>query len=128
MLLGVDDDGTVRGVNLFKYSKSYGGADPHLKEGEVFKAEVSLDAIEELVRNPPVNPPVKEPHSELTPSARKVLGALIADSALTYEGLAQELQLHRDTIRVAISKLVKLGYVKRVGSDKAGHWQVEVRQ
>ena len=82
--------------------------------------------------NPPVNPPVnlpvntprKDVRATLTKSARAVLVALESDSSLTYDALAAKLKLHRDTIRVSIASLVRMNLLRRVGSDKTGHWEV----
>ena len=74
--------------------------------------------------NPPLNPPVKEVRATLTKSARAVLAALESDSSMTYDKLAAKLKLHRDTIRVSIASLVRMNLLRRIGSDKTGHWEV----
>ena len=74
--------------------------------------------------NLPVNPPEKDVQTTLTKSARAVLAALKSDSSLTYDALAAKLKLHRDTIRVSIASLVRMNLLRRVGSDKTGHWEV----
>ena len=74
--------------------------------------------------NPPVNPPLKEVRATLTKSARAVLAALESDSSMTYDKLAAKLKLHRDTIRVSIASLVRMNLLRRIGSDKTGHWEV----
>ena len=74
--------------------------------------------------NPPVNPPVKEVRATLTKSALAVLAALESDSSMTYDKLAAKLKLHRDTIRVSIASLVRMNLLRRIGSDKTGHWEI----
>ena len=74
--------------------------------------------------NPPVNPPGREVRATLTKSAQAVLAALESDSSMTYDTLAAKLKLHRDTIRVSIASLVRMKLLRRVGSDKTGHWEV----
>jgi predicted HTH transcriptional regulator len=78
----------------------------------------------EGIQNPPVNPPGREVRATLTKSAQAVLAALESDSSMTYDTLAAKLKLHRDTIRVSIASLVRMKLLRRVGSDKTGHWEV----
>jgi ATP-dependent DNA helicase RecG len=73
--------------------------------------------------NPPVNPPVKG-ISGLKPVEVNILGFISRDKAITYDELALNLKVHRDTVRVYMNSLKKSGVVKRIGSDKTGHWEI----
>ncbi|MDH4201155.1 MAG: winged helix-turn-helix transcriptional regulator [Spirochaetia bacterium] len=48
-----------------------------------------------------------------------------ANPKITIDELAVKLQKSRRTITRVIKKLQEEGIISRIGSDKAGHWQVE---
>jgi predicted HTH transcriptional regulator len=65
----------------------------------------------------PVNVPVKN-------TANGILEILAGDSAITYEEIANKLSLTRKTIQRHIQDLKNSGLIRRIGSDKTGHWEV----
>lgn len=69
--------------------------------------------------NRPVNEPVK-----LTKSTKKVLNIIKANADITINDLISETGVARETINWALKFLRENGYIKRVGSDKAGHWEI----
>ena len=63
--------------------------------------------------NEPVNEPVK------------LVLAVIADNPnLSKEKIAEKIGMSRATVTRALAKLVEIGAIKRVGSDKSGHWEI----
>ena len=63
--------------------------------------------------NEPVNEPVK------------LVLAVIADNPnLSKERIAEKIGMSRATVTRALAKLVEIGAIKRVGSDKSGHWEI----
>ena len=63
--------------------------------------------------NEPVNEPVK------------LVLAVIADNPnLSKEKIAEKIGMSRATVTRALSKLVEIGAIQRVGSDKSGHWEI----
>jgi predicted HTH transcriptional regulator len=60
----------------------------------------------------------------LKPVEVNILGFISRDKAITYDELALNLKVHRDTVRVYMNSLKKSGVVKRIGSDKTGHWEI----
>ena len=67
------------------------------------------------LKNEPVNEPVK-----LTKSAKKVLQALKTNSESTIDEIVTSISVSRETVKR--STLSEKGLIKRVGSDKTGHW------
>ena len=65
----------------------------------------------------PVNEPVNEPV--------KLVLAVIADNPnLSKEKIAEKIGMSRATVTRALAKLVEIGAIQRVGSDKSGHWEI----
>ncbi len=72
--------------------------------------------------NPPVNLPVNLPEN-LTVTAKKIYDLLREDGKYTYDRLADAVGVTRETVRVSIRSLVDAELIRRVGSDKTGHWE-----
>jgi len=70
-------------------------------------------------RNAPVNAPVK-----LTDLQNNILQEIRKNNNITYDDLSSILNTHRTTIMRNIAKLKEKGLIKRIGSDKGGHWEV----
>jgi Predicted transcriptional regulator containing an HTH domain and an uncharacterized domain shared with the mammalian protein Schlafen len=58
-----------------------------------------------------------------TPEA--IIALLAADNMLTRPQLAERIGKDIRTIGRALAKLQQAQRIKRVGSDKAGHWEVQ---
>ncbi|WBA10518.1 winged helix-turn-helix transcriptional regulator [Salinivibrio kushneri] len=58
-----------------------------------------------------------------TPEA--IIALLAADNTLTRPQLAERIGKDIRTIGRALAKLQQAQRIKRVGSDKAGHWEVQ---
>ena len=69
--------------------------------------------------NAPVNAPVKLNKTQLA-----IIKALLKDNRATYEDLAQTIGVDRTTVRRNIAVLKEKGYIRRIGEDKNGHWEV----
>lgn len=70
-------------------------------------------------KNLPVNLPVNK-------TQKQILSLLKANPNKTYDDLAEEIGKTRETIRVNLRKLEDLGLIRRVGSDKTGHWVTQL--
>lgn len=84
-----------------------------------------------LAQNAPVNAPANVPVNVLTQiEGRKTPEAILllleANPALTRAQLADALSKDIRTIGRALAKLQQAGKVKRIGSDKTGHWEVHL--
>ena len=80
---------------------------------------LSVNLPEKLPVNPAVNLPV-----ELTTTAKKIYHLLKEDGKYTYDRLSEAVGVTRETVRVSIRSLVDAKLIRRIGSDKAGHWEV----
>ena len=57
-------------------------------------------------------------------SVKRTYAELCKDGTLTIRALSSKLNLNKDSVMVAVGTLVKHGYIRRVGSKRAGHWEV----
>ncbi len=81
--------------------------------------------------NLPVNPQNLPVNSENLPVNlgeldKHILMEMMAKPKLTYAELATLVGKTRETIRIHIKSLKEKGLITRVGSDKDGHWQVNI--
>jgi len=75
--------------------------------------------------NGEINDPVNDPVNDLVNRAQmKILNAVRNNKSATYEQLASTISVSPSTIKRQIKKLYDMGLLKRVGSDKSGHWEV----
>ena len=80
-----------------------------------------------LAENLPVNNdnlPVKIENLPVKKTCKALLLLLIENPSITYDELAMRIKKTRETVRVNLRKLEGMGFVRRVGSDKNGHWEV----
>lgn len=57
-------------------------------------------------------------------SAEKVFNIILADSFIKTHDISHEAGLSQRAVENAIAKLKEAGFLKRIGSARAGHWQV----
>lgn len=74
--------------------------------------------------NDTVNDTVKSDVSALSKTEQTVLAAISSFPDYSYEKLAEYCHLSRPTIARTIKTLQSREYIRRIGSDKTGHWQV----
>jgi predicted HTH transcriptional regulator len=55
---------------------------------------------------------------------KKILEEIEKKSSITYDQLADLLRKERTTIYRNIKKMVEMNIIKRLGSDKNGHWEM----
>ena len=132
--------------NLFKYSKAYGGSDPQLTDGDVFRTEVSLKTLEVA----PIGSEVASIGSEVAPigsevapklssikekirslgradaieNAISVLGFLIEDGGLSISDIESRTHLSNGSVKNAIRFLRVNEIIRREGSNRGGRWVV----
>ena len=98
--------------NLYKYSKAYGGSDPLIVEGEVFRIEV--------------NTPSKTTQKTTQKTTKeKVLELLGVDSKMTREDLANQIGVSANAIKQHLSNLQAEDKLERIGGRKDGYWKVK---
>ena len=74
--------------------------------------------------NDTVNDTVKADHSALSKTEQTVLQAISSHPDYSYEKLAAYCKLSRPTIARSIKVLQGSEYIRRIGSDKTGHWEI----
>ena len=74
--------------------------------------------------NDTVNDTVKSDVSALSKTEQTVLAAISTFPDYSYEKLAEECGVSRPTIARTIKTLQSREYIRRIGSDKTGHWEV----
>jgi ATP-dependent DNA helicase RecG len=102
--------------NLYKYTKLYSGGEPELVEGDVFKTIVPFTTADDVVENVALNP-----------TAVSIADMLRKSPAATAEDIANKLSLSRRTVQRHLKTLKDSGVIRRVGSDKSGHWEIVAR-
>ena len=57
-------------------------------------------------------------------NAEEVLSLIKADCFVKTHEITERVQLSQRAVEIAIAKLKKAGFLKRIGSTKGGHWEV----
>ena len=78
--------------------------------------------------NDTVNDTVKSDVSALSKTEQKVLAAISSFPDYSYEKLAEFCHLSRPTIARTIKTLQSREYIRRIGSDKTGYWEVIIKK
>jgi len=95
-----------------------GGSESHIhvefKNHEVEMAEKL--AKKAILEKTPLKTPLKTPE--------KILSLLAMNEYMTVTELMQQMDKSESAIKRAIKKLQREGYLKRIGPDKGGHWEV----
>ena len=86
-----------------------------------FRVAITRNLFKEDV-NAPVNAPVK-----MSKLQENILTEINKNNKITYDELSTKLKTHRTTIMRNISGLKALKVIRRIGSDKSGHWEVLIR-
>ncbi len=87
----------------------------------IFMLKAILQTLDNALVNAPQNAPVNIEGMK-TPDA--IISLVQSDSSITRNQMAEKIGKDIRTIGRAIKKLQDAGKLRRVGSDKAGHWEV----
>lgn len=114
----VENMGT--GINKIKrLLKKAGVAPARFEFGDFFTIIFSRKNVEPL--SEPLSKPLSEPLSDF---AKGLLIEIKRNPHITKNELAEKLGKSRATVTRQIQKLKKLSLIKRIGSDKSGHWEI----
>ena len=61
---------------------------------------------------------------DITKTEKGILGLLVSNNAETADSMAEHLSVTKRTIERALKSLQDKGYIRRVGSKRAGSWLV----
>ena len=82
-----------------------------------FMLSIILKSLQQHSNNEPINEPINKP-------INLIISLLKENPSYTKEELAKKIGKSRATVTRILSKLVDEGKIKRVGSNKTGHWEV----
>ena len=85
--------------------------DAERKQGKIIPYE---DAV-----NPTINPTLK-----LTDTQQTILAEISKNPNITQAELASILKIQRSSVSESMSKLQRLGVLKRIGGNKTGYWEI----
>ncbi|MCL2250002.1 MAG: winged helix-turn-helix transcriptional regulator, partial [Oscillospiraceae bacterium] len=71
--------------------------------------------------NAPINEPINAPVNE---TARTIIAIIANNPTITYDEIAEAMQLNRSTIQRNVRTLKDSNLLERVGSNKNGYWKV----
>jgi ATP-dependent DNA helicase RecG len=115
--------------NLYKYTRIYtGGAEPELIEGDVFKMTIPLVSQNKVQSdsNLKYNLKYTDYAENCTLTEKDILTFIRNNPKATQQDIAIGIHKSLNTVKNAMSKLQKLGYITRKGSKKKGCWIVNV--
>lgn len=99
---------------------------------DVYEAVGHAKAYDYLLRllkeddtaNDTVNDTVKTSPLTLTTTETAVLRAITEEPGATYERLAEKCGVSRPTVARSVKHLQQQQLIRRIGSDKTGHWEI----
>jgi ATP-dependent DNA helicase RecG len=62
--------------------------------------------------------------SDIPLRRREILELLRANRGISRQGLASSLAINPSAVQKHLAKLKEAGYIKRIGPDKGGYWQI----
>ena len=79
--------------------------------------QVTIDKNAKIIINEPVNEPVNDRQKE-------ILRLIEKNRAISISELAASCKAARETVKRDLKKLKELNFIQRIGSDKAGYWEL----
>jgi ATP-dependent DNA helicase RecG len=107
--------------NLYKFTKIYSGGEPELIEGDVFKTIIPIAATS--TPSGDVGDDIGDVGDDAD-NAAKIVRTLAAEPGATHARIAELTGLSTRTVSREIKALRDAGTIRRIGSDRAGHWVV----
>ena len=101
--------------DIFKISENFVITEFKYAEDVLERIHLSVDSD----RNEPVNEPVK-----LSKATKEVLDCLQKNPNMTIQTLVAETGVARETVKRALKTLREKGFIRRIGSDKTGHYEI----
>lgn len=109
--------------NIVKYSKVYSGTIPEFIDGDVFKTKISLNGTVYGTVSGTVNDTVNV-DVNLSETEQAVLDCIRENNLINVAEIVDCTKKGRSTIMRAIKSLKEKGFIRRVGSDKTGSWEI----
>lgn len=64
---------------------------------------------------------------KVTVNQQKILDLIQENPFITQDELSEIIDISRKSIISNMKKLQEYGFIKRIGADKNGHWQIGIR-
>lgn len=115
---------------LVKYGKAYGGADPELIEGDVFRMIVKVPEFQDMGKTGVLlagtTQKTTQETTQETPNTtqEKIIQLIQSHPGITRLELAQQVKLTPEGVKYHLNKLKKAGRIRHVGPTKGGHWEI----
>ena len=123
--------------NTYKYTKMYSGAEPQFVEDDIFRITIPLTEVAtasvgpngsgftEGTRNETGNGTRNET-GNLSKTEERILREIQKNPHITKNEICELLDISKSTVSRATKKMKGLGILSRVGSTKAGYWNVKL--
>jgi ATP-dependent DNA helicase RecG len=86
-----------------------------MRSGALEPINASNDA--EYAPNHPKNAPISAIQVQ-------IMHLIASDKAMSYDDMAKQLSKDRSTIMRNVQRLKGLGYLRRIGTNRSGHWEI----
>lgn len=83
-----------------------------------------LDLYEGMIKKNDQKTGENRPENAKNDQKKQILDLILDNPSITRLELAKRLGLHDSTIKRRLESLVADGYIKRIGADKGGYWEV----
>lgn len=124
--------------NVYKYTKMYSGGEPQFLEGDVFRITIPLTEVATAKAGPgfiapdggAINGAISGAINgaiNLSKNEQAVLAAISANPHVSRSDLILSLGIGKGTIDRAMKVLKEKGILQRIGSNKTGYWQVNIK-
>ncbi|MBP5705866.1 MAG: winged helix-turn-helix transcriptional regulator [Spirochaetales bacterium] len=125
---------------LFRYTRLYSGDNPTFSESDIFRITVPLNELYSYDtldfgepindgenKNEPINEPINDGETKNEPTnepIKLILDIISKEPHLSKECIADKIGKSRATVTRTLTKMQNDGLIRRVGSNKGGHWEI----
>ena len=113
-------------IRIRKLIEDYPGVSYSISEtGDFFKVEMRHTPTKTTIK-PPLETPLKTEIQDvyLTELEDKIFKQIQIDNHITFENIATNLSISRNTVKEYVDKLKNKRVLRRVGGRRGGHWEI----
>ena len=113
-------------IRIRKLIEDYPGVSYSISEtGDFFKVEMRHTPTKTTIK-PPLETPLKTEIQDvyLTKLEDKIFKQIQIDNHITFENIATNLSISRNTVKEYVDKLKNKRVLRRVGGRRGGHWEI----
>lgn len=123
--------------NTYKYTKMYFSAEPQFVEGDIFHITITLTEIATATIGSNASGSIDETRNgtgngtrnetgNLSRTEQSILNEIQTNPDITKNEICEALGVGKSTVARSTKKMKDLGILKRIGSTKAGYWEVNL--